>query len=352
MNLDNLSEIKALDSKKMLESISSLCGQVEQIYAEVKSLKLSEKYKKIANIVFFGMGGSALGAHCIKSLFNSEIDVPVEIVNGYNGPAYINKDSLVIIISYSGNTEETLAALKSARLKKTKIIVITSGGELQKISKKLKIPALIFDTKNNPCGSPRMGLGYTIFGPLFILKRLGLIKSSLPKINDISKIINKHQKLNDVQNEQSLNPAKQFAQNLSRGSVWFVSSEHLSGNVHIAANQVNENAKRFAGYFLIPELNHHLLEGLSFPKNELRTFVFIESKNFDKRILKRYQITKSLLEKYNCQFITYTCTETKPIYEMIEILVLSSYLSFYLAMIEGVDPTAIPAVDFLKAALK
>lgn len=350
--LDSIESIKKLDSQNMLGSLMKLADQIDQIASEIKQLKLPASYKKTKKIVFFGMGGSALGAHCISSIFKSELKVPVEIVNGYDAPGTVNKDTLVIVVSYSGGTEETLSALRAAKQRGAKLVVVTSGGELAIISKKNKIPALVFETENNPCGSPRMGLGYTTFGPLLILGRLGFLKISFKDIDGIIRAARRYQDLFGPNSNDRENPAKELVKKMLGDSMWYVGAEHLAGNVHVAANQLNENAKRFGGYFLIPELNHHLLEGLSFPEAGPGTFFFIESNLYGTRVQKRFVVTKEILKKHNINFLTYQCVEKTRLLQSLEVLVLGSYLSFYLAILEGIDPTAIPTVNFLKDALK
>ena len=352
INLDNIEEIKRLDSQNMSGSIEKLSDQIRQVSEEVKKVKFPASYKKIKNIVYVGMGGSALGAHCIRRVFASQLKVPMEIINDYELPATVTKDTLVFISSYSGKTEETIAGFHKAREKKAKIVVITSGGDLADLSKKFKIPALIFGTQNNPCGSPRMGLGYTLFSPLFIMVRLGILKVKNDLLPSVLKTAKKFDADFGLNNQTNDNLAKQIATELLAGPVWYVASSHLGGNAHVAANQMNENAKRFGGYFLIPELNHHLLEGLSFPKDGSGTFLFFTSKLYGARIQKRYDVTREILSRQGRQFVTYECTEKDLLLQSVEVLVLGSYLSFYTAVLEGIDPTAIPVVDFLKDALK
>ncbi|MEK7624974.1 MAG: SIS domain-containing protein [Patescibacteria group bacterium] len=341
-----------LDSQNMLGSLLKLADQIEQIAEEARELKLPVSYKKTKKIVFFGMGGSALGAHCISSIYKKDLKLPAEIVNDYDAPGMVDRDTLAIAVSYSGGTEETLSALRAAHKRGAKLVVVTSGGELARYAGANKIPALIFKINNNPCGSPRMGLGYTTFGPLLILSKLGLLKISIAQIKEAVAVVRRCQDSFGTGNNGGQNAAKLFAGNLLTGNVWFVGAEHLSGNVHIAANQLNENAKRFGGYFLIPELNHHLLEGLSFPAGGPGTFVFIESSKYSPRVQKRFAVTKEILKKSKLSYISYQCSEQKALLQSMEILVLSSYLSFYLAILEGIDPTAIPTVNFLKSALK
>jgi glucose/mannose-6-phosphate isomerase len=352
--LDNRIEIKKLDSRNMLGSLELLSRQVEQILDVSKKIKIPAMYKKVKNIVVLGMGGSTLAADVIKSLFFSELKLPFQIVNGYHVPAFVTKDSLVLVSSYSGTTEEPLKAMVEARVRKSKLLVITSGGELQKWAEVNKIPSLIFTTENNPCGSPRMGLGYSIAGQIMLLHKVGILNVRPGEGDQFVETLKKYQLLFGIQKEISHNLAKQVAEKTKNRSVWYVGSEHVSGSVHIGANQMNENAKRFAGYFLVPELNHHLMEGMMLPQSNKKNilFILIQSNLYDERVQKRYEITKKILDKNNIAYTAYACREKTTLGQVAEVLVLTSYVSYYSALLEGIDPTAIPFVDFFKAQLK
>lgn len=352
--LDDIKAIKKLDSDNMLGSLQLLSKQVEQIYNTAQDIKVSNNFKNINKIVVLGMGGSALGAHVIKTLFIEELKYPLEIVNDYHIPSFVDNKTLVVASSYSGTTEEVLLAVKEAKQKKAKIVVISAGGELTKIAKQNKYPALVFTTENNPCGSPRMGLGYSIVGQLILFSKLGILKISKKQIQEIIKTLAYYDTLFGVLTPEKENPAKWLAKHTLDKSVWYVGAEHLVGNIHIAANQMNENAKRFAGFFVIPELNHHLMEGMINPKNNQKDllFVFINSLVYDKRIQKRFLVTKKVLEKNKIENITYTCQEKSKLLQAFEILVLGSYASYYSALLKNIDPTAIPFVDYFKAQLK
>lgn len=351
--LNNLAEIKKLDSQNMLGSLESLGYQVEEIQGNAQKLKLPAAYKNVKNIVVLGMGGSTLGAHVIKSLFWGELKVPLEIINGYHIPRFVDAKTLVIASSYSGTTEEPIAALKEAEKCKAKLMIITSGGTLAELAKRKKIPALVFTTKNNPCGSPRMGLGYSIIGQMILFSKAGLLPVSAADLDAFQRTLGKYQQQFGVRAPADKNLAKQIALQTRGKSVWYAGAEHLSGNAHIAANQMNENAKRFAGFFLIPELNHHLMEGMLQPKSnkDALLFVLIESGLYDKRVQKRFEITKNILGKNGIPHMSYVCQEKTKLGQMGELLLLSSYTSYYSALLEGIDPTAIPFVDFFKEQL-
>lgn len=352
--LDDKAKILQLDSKNMLGSIEFLGKQIESVYKEAGAVRLPSGYRKVKNIIVLGMGGSALGSHVIQTLYKTDLKVPLEIIRHYHVPATLGKDTLVIVSSYSGATEEVLSAAKEALKKKAKIIVITSGGKLAGWAKQNKVPALIFTTNNNPCGSPRMGLGYSIFGQIALLANAGILKLSAAEVKNALQTISKFNSLFGVDNPEEKNPAKQLATSLLGKSAWFAASEHLAGNAHIAANQMNENAKRFAGYFAVPEMNHHLMEGLLFPENNKQNikFLLLESGLYDQRVQKRYEITKQILDKNNIGNVAYKCQEKNKLLQACEALVLFSYVSFYSAMLQNIDPTAIPVVDYFKAQLK
>lgn len=353
--LDDISAIKALDSLNMLASLELLAEQMKSVLSEAEPLKLPSSYKKAKQVVVCGMGGSTLASHVIKVLYTNELAVPFEIVNGYTLPKYVGKQTLVLVSSYSGTTEEAVTLLLEARKRKAMVLVITSGGKLLELAKKHKLPALIFSTNNNPCGSPRMGLGYSLVGQLALFSKAGLIKDFQKR--DLKIILEVIARAGDrwgVKQKTPENAAKQLAIKSSGRSIWYLGGEHLVGNAHIGANQMNENAKRFAGFFVIPELNHHLMEGMMQPlsNRESTLFVLLESGLYDKRIQKRFVITKTVLDKNGISYVSLMLSAKKPLEQVVEALVFTSYVSYYSALVEGIDPTAIPFVDFFKEQLK
>lgn len=348
--LDSLITIKKNDSDNMLGSLQLLYKQVEEVALVAEKLRTPSSYKKIERIVVCGMGGSSIGTHVIKSLYHRQLKYPLEIVNGYDLPGYVNAKTLVIGSSYSGTTEEVVSCVEKAREKKAKIAVICAGGTLAEFAQKYGYPALIFTTENNPCGSPRMGLGYSIVGQLILFSKLGVFKISSKQIKEIIKAIALYDTMYGVMTPELENPAKQLARKTIDRSVWYVASEHLLGNAHVAANQMNENGKRFGGYFALPELNHHLMEGMLYPKSNVKNvlFVMIESGLYHDRVQKRYAITKKVLQKNSIMHKTFVPKENDVLFQAIECLVFFSYVSYYSALLKKIDPTAIPFVDYFK----
>lgn len=347
--LDDLAQISKLDKGNILLSIEHLPQQIENAWREVQKLDLTG-YEKATNIVVAGMGGSALGGRIIHYLEFKNLRAPIEIVTNYHLPKYVNENTLVILSSYSGNTEETISCAYEAIKRKAKIIGIEDSGKLMELLQKENLPFYDIDAKHNPSGQPRMGLGYSISALLTILSKLNFITYTN---EDFKKAIAATEKfITDFgpRIHTNQNHAKKIAEKLATKIPILISSEHLIGSAHAMKNQLNENAKTFAAHFEIPEINHHLLEGLKYPNRakDLFLFVFLESNNYFDRIQKRYPITQDVIKKNGYNYEIYKTVSTAKLEEVFEILVLGSYVSFYLAMLHGIDPSPIPWVDYFK----
>lgn len=339
----------------VLESINLFPDQIKQAWEEVSNLKIDvSDFKGIKNILVAGMGGSALGARVVDSLNFEVLDFPLEVITGYHLPAYADSQTFVLISSYSGNTEETLSCLEEAITKKCKIFILTGGGKLAGLAREKKIPAYVFEDRYNPSKQPRLGLGYSLAAEIALLARLGFVRLTEGMISEVINYLNKMRA--EVFSGANLkdNFAKKIAHSLKDRIIILVSSEHLIGASHAFKNMLNENSKTFAVRFSLPELNHHLLESLSFPKNNKQTLkvLFIDSEIFDEEIQKRIKITKEVVKKNS---VPYTALEVKGrtrLIQVFETIYLGSYISYYLALINQVDPATIPWVDYFKKALK
>jgi glucose/mannose-6-phosphate isomerase len=352
-NLDNINQIKKLDSQNMIGSIDLLPAQIKQASAEVNKIDIPDDYKKVDNVVINGMGGSGLGAHIIQSVFFKKLRVPIANIHSYDLPGVVDKNTLYIISSYSGNTEEPVGSYEAARKRGAKILGIASEGKLANLIKQGKIPGYVFSPKYNPCNQPRIGIGYSVFGLLGLLKKCNVIKLSDSDVNHVISYLEDLKHNFERKNLTGDNLAKQTADHLSGSIPVIVAAEFLSGNAHAMANQINENAKNFSTYHIISELNHHLLEGLRFPASNTRNihFVFFESELYHERNIERIKITKEILRKNKIDYISYKLRGTSELTQSFEALMFGSYVSFYLSMINGIDPSPIPWVDYFKNQL-
>lgn len=349
--LDDIRQIKKLDKSNVLESIDSFPQQCLQALNEIEKLNIPSWENKVKNIVVCGMGGSAFAPEIIKTLFSQEIKLPYEIVRNYNLPFYVNENSLVIASSYSGNTAETLSCAQGALKRKAQVMVLTNNGQLADLLKKEELHGYVFVEKHNPCHQPRVGAGYMVCGHLGLLIKSNLVKTSF---EEIKKAIKNTKNVYQMSLGFEKNLAKKMAFKIKDKFVFLVTSEFLEGAIHGFANQLNETAKTNSVYHYIPELNHHRMEGLKYPLEfkKMAVFLFYPSLFYDKRNQVRYQITKRVIEKNDYQTLEFKSQALDKISQTFETIIFNSYLSFYLAILNKVDPSKIPWVDYFKAELK
>lgn len=344
IDLTNLDEIKGLDPQDTLRSTEMLPEQMEHAWDEVQEIEIPQNYSSVKNIVFCGMGASIYGALVVKSLFGSDFPFPIEMVSDYHLPKYVDNTTLVVLTSYSGTTEEVLSCAGEAKEKGAKMLVLTKGGALADFSKENNVPAYIFDGSLNPAGVPRLGNGYTIIGLMGLLHKAGIITLDAEKLQGGIDHIRKNI---DVIKERAMHDAHSM---VGKVPVVFM-AEHLSGNAQILRNQFNETSKTFSAYYLIPDLNHHLMEGLQFPIPSNLKFMIFQSKNYTAKIQKRVDLTMEVVRQNNHTILEYITRGTDKYQDFMEVLALGSYTTLYLGILCEQNPAVNPWVDYFKKKL-
>jgi glucose/mannose-6-phosphate isomerase len=356
MNINNINQIKKLDKGKVAESIRELPAQIDDAYKQLGKIKIPAAYKKINRVVVNGMGGSNLGARIVASVFKQESKVPILIEPGYDVPGFVDKNTLYIISSYSGNTEEPLSAYAEAKKRGAKIAALTahgSGNKLEGLMKKNNIPGIIFNSGRNPSGQPRLGLGYTLFFILGILVDAGAIDFEKESICKIISELEKNNHQLDLSAGTVKNPAKKIAAEIFGREAVLVAGNFLEGSLHAWRNQFCENGKNFAQYLVLPELNHYSLEGLGNPKDNQKnlTFIFLNSSFYSPRLKKRLALTMEIIKKNKIRAMEYKLSGGTKLLQALQLLQLGSWTTFYLAMLNGIDPVGIPWVNWFKKKL-
>lgn len=356
-NLDDITQINLLDKKNALDSIRQLPSQCQQAWQESFAIDFPKNYiKDIRNIVVSGMGGSTYGVRVIKSLYDGAefTKIPIELVNNYWLPGYVNNNSLVILSSYSGNTEETLSCATEAKQKGAKVIGLTSGGELADFLKTNVYPSYIFNPVHNPSAQPRIGVGYMIMGLIGMLAKLGKVPVASPEPEKIITFLEEKSTTLDENAFTAANSAKQMAIKLKDKIPVIIVSDFLDGAAYAIRNPFHETAKQFALYFTIPELNHHLLEGLSYP-DELKkflNFIFFSSNIYDARNSKRMKLTSDVIKQNHIPTETIMLKGVSALTQVFELIQWGAWVTFYLAMLHDIDPSEIPWVDYFKREIK
>lgn len=324
----------------IIGSILELPKQCEQALTETRELQFPPEYSQADNIVVCGMGGSTLPSHILKSF--AKFKAPFVINNDYELPTWANGNTLVLLASYSGTTEEVLACAKQAKSLGCLITGVTSGGKLAAFLKENNSPAYVFEPKYNTTRQPRLGVGYGLFGQMGVLENIGLMKGDTGTDVALQKL--------QSSSEQIRQSAESFAKRIKDHALLIFGARHLEGNAHTFANQTNESSKAFAFWFAIPESNHHLLESVK--HTNIPTFaLFLESDNYPDKIKKRFAITRELVEKSGWTTETYTPSSGTLLEEVLDVLLFSSLITTYLAKVYGENPLAIPNVDYFKEKL-
>lgn len=351
--LDNLKEYYQLDKSGVYETICKFPQQLESGWHDASYVQLNFDIDKIKSIVFVGMGASNLSAKIIQSLAPYLLTIPFEIVSNYRLPSYTNKNTLVILSSYSGNTEEVLSCLLDANTRKSPIVTITSGGQLLKQSLEHELPVIKLDARLNTSAVPRYGLFLSIGGLLGLMVRLN---PKIQKYIDIKKTIEVVTKVIDANTRQkslNVNQTKKLAQKHLHQAIVIISANHLSGIGESVKNFLNESAKTFAVNFSLPDVNHHLLDGLEFPLELKKTlkFIILNSDQYPQAIKKRLHLTQDALLRQKYQTTVVKAESEDIISQTLESLAFLILFSYYLSIANKVDPSTNTWVDFFKKHL-
>lgn len=332
------------ENQQVLDSIHKFPDQLEQVWHDSQRLILPPSYLQCRNIAFCGMGGSLFGGRVVSSLFQGRIKFPINLINDYELPVYVGEETLLILSTYSGTTEEVLAIGELATKAKAKCIGVTTGTKLIDQMRASNQPFLQINPLNNPSGKPRLGVGYTTGVAVSILSKARFLDFDEEEMSQLVSFLRDNSLPTD---------SREISSHLLGRIPLLVSANFLEGAGHIFCNTINEDAKNFAANFTIPELNHHLMEGLAFPKTnkENLIFVFFESDLYSNQVQKRFEITKDVVRQNNIKFITHKLKGTTKAQQGFELIQLGGYVSYELALLNGVDPGPIPWVDYFKEQL-
>ncbi|MFT4646337.1 MAG: glucose/mannose-6-phosphate isomerase [Planctomycetota bacterium] len=324
----------------MEKLIDSFANQIEEAIKIGQSAKITDITMQFNNIVICGLGGSGIGGTLAKKLLESKINIPIEVVKSYKLPAFASKNSLVIISSYSGNTEETLATMKEAISKNCKVVAISSGGEISKICKEQNI-----DLVSIPGGHPpRACLGYSLTQLFYVLNAFSIIDNSFE--NDLKNTIN----LLDIEKENIKKEAKSLADKLIGKIPVLYSSDSYEAVAMRFRQQINENSKMLCWHHVIPEMNHNELVGWRI-KNDNRAVVILRNKTDLPRIQERMELNKQIISTCTKIIFEVWSKGNSELEKSLYLIHLGDWVSLYLSYLREVDTIEVNVIDFLKGEL-
>jgi glucose/mannose-6-phosphate isomerase len=350
-DLDIVENIESIDKSNMMNILVNFAEQYRDTVEESIRFEIPESYKQVKNIAMAGMGGSAIGGDLIRSLFSGNCPIPIIINRDYDIPGFVDESTLFIAASYSGNTEETLSAFDKALRKKAKAIAISCGGSLQEKSEKAGIPH--FEVKRKGL-QPRCAFGYMFTPMVFFISKLGFMPDQSRNLEEASEIISRSALELSPEVPIKANLAKQLALALyNRLPIIYAPQRYFDVVAMRWKGQINENSKAMAFYNVIPEMNHNEIVGWGIPLDIAgkRTIVMLTNKNESERISKRIEVTSYLIPNTDGQVKEVESKGESPLAKALYLIYLGDFTSYYLAILNGVDPTPVDRIGLLKAIL-
>lgn len=350
MNLDDRDLLQHIDSQGMFAHIAALPDQLEQAWAHGHQLDLPAALGAVQQVVVCGMGGSAISGDLLAALAAESCHAPIQTVRGYDLPTYVlGEETLVITLSHSGNTEETLSMARQAAERGTRLLAITTGGRLAEV---VAAGGTVWQYRYD--AQPRAAVGWLYGLLLAAASRLHLIDLVSDQVSDA---IEQMRAMNG-----RLAPASPLHDNVAKRT-----AGQLMGRVPViwgsgllapVANrwktQFNENAKTAAYFETMPELNHNSVVGLEFPdqlQNGIVVFSLASAEYDHPRVQHRQQATHELLLRSGVMAEMIHARGSSRLAQQMNLVQLGDYLSAYLAIAYGVDPTPIDNIVWLKEKL-
>lgn len=324
----------------MYELIDAFPQQLKEALETGRKAQLKAPDGPYTNVVVTGLGGSGIGGRIAAQLVAAEAICPIEVYSNYYLPAYVGKGSLVIACSYSGNTEETIAAMEQALAKGARVCVVTSGGKMLEMAKAKGLDHIVIPGGN----PPRTMLAYSLTQQFFVLRHYGIITSDLvPAISAAADML--------AADKSSIQAAAKELTEKLFGKRLVIYSEASTEAVSIRfRQQVNENSKELCWHHAIPEMNHNELVGWAGGKDDIAVVIFRHKADHERSQI-RMEINKEVFRKYTPHIHDVWSQGDSAIARQLYLINLGDWVSYYWAEKKDVDPTEIAVINMLKGKL-
>jgi glucose/mannose-6-phosphate isomerase len=346
----SLESLKKLDKSNMLDLLLDFPLQCKAAVDIAEGAQVAFTKRGFTKIVFCGLGGSAIGADLIRSYLYFESKIPIQVFREYTLPACVDNTTLVFLSSYSGNTEETLSAYSQAKESGAILIALSSGGQLKEYAQRDKVGFIEI-----PGGlPPRCALGYMSIIPLCILGKLGLVKDAGRSINQTVAVLEHLKKGLSPRIGQKDNIAKSAALKLfNKLAVIYSASVHFDICAVRLRGQLAENSKALSSSHVFPEMNHNEIVGWENPRKLFKDFVVVmlRDKGAHPRVKLRMDITEDILHKEGIKIIEIWSRGEDLLARIFSLIYIGDFISYYLALLYGIDPTPVEKVTYLKNQL-
>ncbi|OQA08168.1 MAG: bifunctional phosphoglucose/phosphomannose isomerase [Bacteroidetes bacterium ADurb.Bin397] len=325
---------------EMKELVASFTAQLRQAVEIGEKATFTPSKNPIRNVLITGLGGSGIGGSIINQIVEHEIKVPITVNKDYFIPAFVGPETLVIVSSYSGNTEETLGAMEIAMSRGAKMVCVTSGGKVLEIAKTNGFDHIII-----PGGMPpRACLAYSFTQLFYVLHGFGLISNSFKA--DFETSIH----LLDHEEEHICSEAYYLAEKLHKKIPVIYSQANFEAVCIRFRQQINENSKMLCWHHALPEMNHNELVGWTIPNDKLAVVFFRNETDYD-RTKTRMELTKEIVKKYTPYIFEVYSKGATQLQRSLYLIHFGDWVSWYISEIRNIDATEVKVIDFLKGEL-
>lgn len=342
--LDSLDHIRKVDTRDMLQMAADMPDHLRDSFLIGRSAQV--EHDDIRNIVICGLGGSAIGGDMISTCLSESCKVPCDVTRSYSVPAHVGSDSLVIAVSYSGDTEETLSMVESAFARGAEVVAVSSGGRLKAVAEErgavhCEVPSGLV---------PRATVGHVVGAIAGILDSAGITEAAEDMEETVAVL---RRIISDCGPavETSKNPAKKLAHEL-HGTVPVTIGYGLS--VPVAkrwADQFNENAKTIAFSDELPEMNHNSIVGwVGDGRSQGYSMIFLDHDRCDAMMERRVAATKDMLRE-RVRVFSSTAVGLSLLAKMFSHVIVGDFTSVYAALLRGEDPSTTEPIDDIKRIL-
>ncbi|HEX9897385.1 MAG TPA: bifunctional phosphoglucose/phosphomannose isomerase [Dehalococcoidales bacterium] len=346
VNLDRLSVYRKQDPSGMLSHLKHFPEQCHSAWNKVMNYRLPSDYAQVNKVVILGMGGSAIGGEVISNLLMAESAVPVWVQRDFDLPRFVDDRTLVITVSYSGNTEETLSAFHQLVRTPAKKLVLTAGGTLGELAQKENVFFSIIDYP----APPRATFPYMFASLAGIFNKLGLLNEKSADMQQSIFFLTQMVNELDTTVPRESNRAKKLAEKLHENIIVTYGGGVLAGVARRWKTQFNENSKNWAFFEIFPELIHNAIVGYSFPplaKKRLFT-ILLRVPSLNPRIKVQYEAVTKILEENELTYEIIDGVGENTFTQVLGLILLGDFTSYYLAILNRADPTPVPVIDFIK----
>lgn len=348
---DDAQEMGKRDTGGMLSILGSFDRQIEDSLEIAEKISLPPDGAALRNVVITGLGGSAIGGDFVKVYLGEELRLPVQVNRNYGLPPFVDHHTLVLVCSYSGNTEETISAFHQARRAGARVVCITSNGEIQQLAETFGYPLLKI-----PSGyPPRTALAYSAIPILGVLSRLAVAPDRSDQIRDSVPFVRKMIANYGPGTPRRENAARELAAQVQgRLAVVYGSQDRLEMVAVRWRGQFSENGKALAYSGALPEMNHNEIVGWKHPQSLLQQMVpiFLRDRDDHPRVQIRADLTRELLRQKAGGVLEYWTQGDGWLERLWSLILLGDYASVYLAFLNQEDPTPVEVIDDLKVRLK